>query len=1479
MRPRFVSVFGAGALIAGLLAVSGASAASGSASFGPGTTGSVFVGSSVWAKPGATVALSISLQTAAKCVTVSGAHVADQNSASAKATWTFNNLSVIGSDGGRTVDVVGFVNQNCTGSKGGAGIEKINNAASYVVDGTAPSVTGAKTPNATWANSNVTVAWSATDGGSGVASGPTPGSHTVITEGATSRTATATDNVGNVGTGSISVQIDKTLPNISGSASPAPNAAGWNNTNVAIAFNCSDPANASNGSAASGIGTCAGSTTLNANGTATQLGTATDNANNVATASVGPIKIDKAAPNAPLVTVLPSANGLGWNNSPVTATFAANGDNPNNGSGVAACSAPSVQVGETSAAGITFSGTCGDIAGNTSATASSRLIKVDLTAPNTTANAPAGWNNDSVTVALGASDNLSGVQATRYTLNGGAATAGNSVQISAEGIHTLEVWSIDNAGNEEAHKSFTVKIDKTKPTISHTLSPAPNSLGWNNADVTVTFTCADSGAAASGIKTCTNPVTVTSNGKNQTVSGTAVDNANNTATDPANVDLDKAKPTISGAPDRAPDSGAWYNSPVTVNFTCADQTLLSGVTACTSPVSLTQGANQSVTGNVADTAGNSDSTTVGPINVDTTAPVVTGQATGTAGSNGWYTGDVTITWTCDDNLSGVVACPQPTVLTGEGSGLLGAVAVLDAAGNQGIGLVSGINIDRYAPTTTLNPPLPVYGNWYPGDVVLPFLAEDSLSGVANTFATVDGLAVATNAGVAGAPGIAVGGHGVHTVQYWSVDSAGNAEAKKSATVKIDANPPTIVGSKTPPNGAGWNNRPVDVTFVCADPDSGIASCSGDTTLTNEGANQNANGLATDNVGNTAMAEVSGINIDLTAPTVTGAAVEQPNAALWYRDDVHIRWTSADSLSGVAAQLADSTITGSGASLSAGPVTVTDNAGNVSAPATVTGIKIDRAAPVLTANAVNPDGSVRTPVSGWFNSSVTVRFSCSDALSGIAAACADDVVLDTDGAGQTASATASDVAGNPGSVTKTGINIDGQAPQTTAVESCTKRNGWCKGNQATVLLTTADQVGLSGPKEIRYRVNGGTWKTDFGSSTTVSVPLAAQSGLATVEFYGVDVAGNVEPQNGVSLKYDNLSPTVTHTVNPSANADDWNRANATVHFDAVDDIGGSGVDPATVTPDVTVSSETAGITVVGTAQDFAGNEGSDSALVKLDKTAPTISGAIVTAGPNAAGWFKTSVTVMWTCADALSGIALCPASDVVTTNGVGQSRTGNTADRASNPASASVSGINIDAVPPTVAITGLAGSPFIVGAANIGCTASDALSGLDGVCSVAITGGNGAVGSFHVVATATDKAGNIATAIGDYRVVYRFGGFLQPVNDTGRPQVCGTVCVASVFKGGSTIPVKFQLFNAAGQLVASPALPQWVNPKQGSATTLGIDEVVYTDPSTSGQSYRWDASSQQYIYNWGTKGVRIGYFWKIGVILDDGNTYLVDVALR
>src|SRR5436190_439583 len=85
--------------------------------------------------------------------------------------------------------------------------------------------------------------------------------------------------------------------------------------------------------------------------------------------------------------------------------------------------------------------------------------RVYVTVPATGAviSGNAEWNTSLVSVTLHASDNLSGVASTFYRIDGGAAqTYASTFSLTAGGVHSVEFWSVDVAGNAEAHRTRTV---------------------------------------------------------------------------------------------------------------------------------------------------------------------------------------------------------------------------------------------------------------------------------------------------------------------------------------------------------------------------------------------------------------------------------------------------------------------------------------------------------------------------------------------------------------------------------------------------------------------------------------------------------------------------------------------------------------------------------------------------------------------------------------------------------------------------------------------------------------------------------------------------------------------------------------------------------------------------------------------------------------------------------------------------------------
>jgi len=168
----------------------------------------------------------------------------------------------------------------------------------------------------------------------------------------------------------------------------------------------------------------------------------------------------------------------------------------------------------------------------------------------------AGWNNSDVTVTLSSVDNTGGAGVKQITVGATGAQAmvsttvagaSMSITIAGEGETTVTFFATDAAGNVEMAKSVTVRLDKTPPAIHAAQSPSANASGWNNTDVTVSFTCSDGG---SGLAAGSPPLDaiVSTVGAGQSVTRTCVDVAGNSAAATlANINIDKTPPTITCA--------------------------------------------------------------------------------------------------------------------------------------------------------------------------------------------------------------------------------------------------------------------------------------------------------------------------------------------------------------------------------------------------------------------------------------------------------------------------------------------------------------------------------------------------------------------------------------------------------------------------------------------------------------------------------------------------------------------------------------------------------------------------------------------------------------------------------------------------------------------------------------------------------------------------------------------------------------------
>lgn len=311
---------------------------------------------------------------------------------------------------------------------------------------------------------------------------------------------------------------------------------------------------------------------------------------------------------------------------------------------------------------------------------------------------------------------------------------------------------------------------------------------------------------------------------------------------------------------------------------------------------------------------------------DATPPVVVPTVTGTLGDNGWYTSDVTVTWSVTDAESAVssTGCANQSV-TIDTPGVTFTCSATSAGGNtsESVTIMRDATAPDVKAEVTTNP----NGNgWYNHDVTVEITINDALSGVTETSA----VAIVSTEGA-----------NQHLCRSFK-DLAGNEGTGCTTLISIDKTPPSVAAARAPSaNANGWNNSDVTATYSATDALSGIDGAASATQLFSlEGAGQGGSRTFTDLAGNSATATIDGIFIDKTDPivTVTRSPLAGPNG--WNDTDVTTTWTATDALSGIdGSPTATQTFSQDGANQGA-TRSFNDRAGN-SASATITGINIDK----------------------------------------------------------------------------------------------------------------------------------------------------------------------------------------------------------------------------------------------------------------------------------------------------------------------------------------------------------------------------------------------------------------------------------------------------------------------------------------------------------------------------------------------------------
>ncbi|HEX6185971.1 MAG TPA: hypothetical protein VFZ44_18930, partial [Pyrinomonadaceae bacterium] len=352
--------------------------------------------------------------------------------------------------------------------------------------------------------------------------------------------------------------------------------------------------------------------------------------------------------------------------------------------------------------------------------------------------------------------------------------------VAAGGYTNLELYLNDLVPTP----GFDPSADTAPPVTAATLSQEPNAAGWHNGDVTVTLAAADQSGgsglreiiysvngAVSHIHGTPAVIPVTAEGTT-TIVFYAKDRAGNTeVAQTVTVRLDKTAPVIGDVTRTAANAAGWNNTDVTAQYSATDggSGFASGATLSDTFSFTNEGAGQSYDIVVTDLAGNTAQQTISGVNIDKTAPVIEAARVTPANAAGWNNTNVLAGYNASDATSGLAASSPADgahTFSAEGAGQSHTFTVEDLAGNTASATVSGVNIDKTAPTVSIV--RPSEGAFYALNqpVLADFACADNLSGNASCDGTVAGASPIDTATV-----------GAKTFTVNTTDEAGNQTTK------------------------------------------------------------------------------------------------------------------------------------------------------------------------------------------------------------------------------------------------------------------------------------------------------------------------------------------------------------------------------------------------------------------------------------------------------------------------------------------------------------------------------------------------------------------------------------------------------------------------------------------------------------------------------------------------------------------------------
>ena len=360
-------------------------------------------------------------------------------------------------------------------------------------------------------------------------------------------------------------------------------------------------------------------------------------------------------------------------------------------------------TGTPSVAGtFTFTIQVKDSSVQTSVTSPVLTIRVGMPLVITTTSLPAAAISTPYSASLATTGGLgnqtwslpSGVLPTGLSLSGAGVISGITPTTGGTFTFTVKVTdssclgSVSNCQPQTAAQTLTIIIDSTPPVIVPTITGILGLNGWYVGNLTVGWNATDPESGIASSNGC-GSTSITTDTAGLTLTCSATDGAGLSTSNTVTVKRDATPPVISGSRSPAPSAAGWNKTSVTVSFTCVDG--LSGVAPGYPTGGTTLAANTPVTGTTAsgvcvDVAGNSSSTSVGPVKIDETPPSVSIAAPVNGGTY-LLNAAVASNFTCSDTLSGIASCAGAVASgTNFNTSRIGThtftVTATDVAGNQ-----------------------------------------------------------------------------------------------------------------------------------------------------------------------------------------------------------------------------------------------------------------------------------------------------------------------------------------------------------------------------------------------------------------------------------------------------------------------------------------------------------------------------------------------------------------------------------------------------------------------------------------------------------------------------------------------------------------------------------------------------------------------------------------------------------------------------